>query len=398
MKKIILAVAMAAILGSGGAARADITGTVTQGAEVGRDVSGGTDIGQNGKQGRTISHGDGTSITNSNGWSRDRNASTSFKQMADAKRANELSVTINASVLLATDIMTYERNPALIAKYPKKKLLAVIQSARYSHPVLAAQIGITGQVMPGVFSDQIDKLHDSAGRNNDLIEDVVGLRDHANLVRQTMKELIVLGAIGSQAIYYAQADISLLKSELPPAKKFVETRKTKGDAEALKGITGEALEVMGAGDMEGIFWNSLDRVLTSGITKESLQKRTNAALAAVDGDCHYRVATGNKSVICGGVEWNIGSAPNITVGGTPWISATGFGGLEASYRVSGAWSYSEMFDKMNGIGSSSKVSHDFSGKVDDSVTRTRGREFLINAKTAVNRKLGATGSRSVGNK
>ena len=322
--------------------------------------------------------------------------------MADAKRSNELSVSLNASVLLAAGIMEYERNPERMAIYPQKSLLAVITAARYSHPILAAHIGITSEVKPGVFSSEFEKIHEVNGKANELIDNVPGLQDHAPLVRQVMKEQIVLGAIGYQAIRYAQSDISLLKAELAPSKKFVKTRKNKGVSAALQNLTGEDLEILGAGDMENVFQSALNRVLIDGIQKDtkpsSLFMRTKAALAAIDGDCHYLVAQGTKSIICGGVEWRVGSAPNMTVGGNPWISPGSFGGMDATYRISGSWSYSEMMDKADSISNSSKVSNDKSAKIDDSITRGRGRDFVMNAKTAADRALKASGSTNVGNK
>jgi len=299
---------------------------------------------------------------------------------------------MQASTILAEDIIEYERNPSLLDKFPKKNLVNIIKAGNYSNPTLGADIGITTVIVPGQVDEVTANVYRHAGSYNIPIDNIAGL--DVGLARKKLEELIVLGAINGQAILNATNSLALLEPKLAAVEKIKKIAQKKGIHKALATVTDKDIEYIGAGDMRGLFKASLNKVLIDGITDTDIRKTMTAALDDVrKKEC--RLFGSAESITCGSVQWKLNTIPNVTVGPISWTGTT-FAGLEASYRISASWSYSEMIDKMKSINSTSRIAHDYAKRAEDSISVGEGVDFVVDSKTGAEAGLRATSGVNAG--
>ena len=386
MKKLVLILAITVCFGTTSAFAFSATPTAGTSKDNGSNLSSSDSEAIKNNYNKT--HSDGTSTTDTKGWSNDKQATASLKKMAEARKSQTLSAKAKAEVIIAAILFEYEDHPEWLTAYPKKALVEVINARNFSKPTLGADIGINPVIAPGQIDGTMAELYRHGGSYNVKTEDMPGDSINTALIKQKLQELVILGAICGQALLYTIDDISVIEPGTRASEKFKKNAKKGGEHGALQQLTESDIKSLGEKDIYNLFRAGLNKVLITGITNQTIKSSMISALKDVQTkDCRFMESAG--AVACGKVKWTMNTIPNVSVGPISWLG-NGFAGYEASYDVSASWSYSDMLDIGKSINSTSKVSHDFSKKVDDAVALGNGIDYVTESRTGVDTALKTT--------
>lgn len=384
-RTLLTALVIIMIVTTAGAVTSNKTGT-SEGADTGASFA--TNVRKSFNKSKTT----GDLTTDSNGWRNDNQDSTSLKKTANVSKTGDLSASVNATALLAQVFIPIEKNSKLLAGFPQKRLVEALKSKAYSRPTLNPDVGITGESQSGVFDNSLTELLHHAGSSNPYIA-TFPMVDEAKVLRIAENYLFV-GAIGWQALRHVQKDVAILNPQLKAGKKITTTAKKKGIHTALKQVTDADIIELGEADIKVLFLSAVCRVLNEGIVDGDIADSLESAIKSLK-SVPCRLKGNAETISCGIVLWALNNPPEVTVGGMQWLGK-GFGGMDVSWRLSNAWSYSEALDKAATVNKTSNVAHEFAKRVDNSIAKGKGRDAITDMKAGVTASENATNDNTAG--
>lgn len=388
MKKTVLTV-LAVVLSANLATAAVNSGS---GTSEGSDT--GASFATNVRRSLNKNHTVGDSTTDSNGWRKENQGSTSLKKSASATKTNDLSTSVNAVALFSMVFKPLENNPEFLDSFPQKRLVQAIKRKPFSQPVKASDVGITAETSPGQFDNAIREILHHAGGSQPELTTIHFPELKPKRILNIGEDYLYVGAIGWQALRHIQRDIALSRPELKAGKKINDTTKKKGVYAALKTVTDEDIRELGEADMQLLFLTEICRVLNEGIVDGDIQAQLAGAISSLRNNKCY-LKSNSETILCGDILWNMHSPTEIKVGAAEWIGK-GFGGMEVSWRISNSTSYAENLDRASTVNTTSNVAHEFLKRIDNNVAKGKGLDVITDLKNGVTATRNATTNNSVG--